>query len=189
MTVIVAHWKKFIVLLLCIASFAVGRFFRPAQREKTTKTTDISSVKVNKDAAKETEAESAGTRKVVLDFNPNCAPLKSITLKDFAAGAPLPVGIVRATLIEAGPTTVVTRSDVVTARQEDRTVQNLTIDKPLPDSPQWAIGTGLQFLPSRALQLSLERRLAGPFWLTGWVVQPLTPSFPSAAGVGLRVEF
>lgn len=188
MTFLALHWKKFIVAALIIASFALGRWFRPAQMEKSAKTIVVSAGKTTKDSVKETESESAGTRKVVLDFNPNCAPLKTITLKDFAAGAPLPAGIVRATVFEAGPMQVISRTEAQTVRQENRSTQTITLDKPAPPAAQWAVGGGLQLMPGQALQISLERRLFGPIWVTGWALQPFKLAVPSA-GVGLRVEF
>lgn len=91
--------------------------------------------------------------------------------------------------IERVVTRVETRDPIIIDRatRTDTETATISIEKPLPEPAQWAFGAGLQ--TGVEVQVSLSRRLFGPFWLTGWVNQPTELKPPASAGLGLRVEF
>jgi hypothetical protein len=188
-TFLIAHWRKLVVVALCGGAFAVGRFFRPTviQHESTAKVDDKKSRSA--DTVKDVDKDIGATRKVVIDFDPKCAPVKQLTLHDFERGAALPGGIVRATVIETGPTQVIERTASKVKTQEEVRTEVVTVDKPSPDAPRWAAGAAVRVLSLDALDLSLEHRLFGHLWVTGHAVQPMKLALPRDFFVGARLEF
>lgn len=92
-------------------------------------------------------------------------------------------------VVETVVTRVEQRAPITIVKEGEKQIQvqtrEVTITKPLPG---WALGAGLQLLPDKRAEISLERRLIGPVWARAWVLQPLSIQVP-AVGVGLRVEF
>lgn len=89
-------------------------------------------------------------------------------------------------LVERGP---VRREAFVGAQEASRDAfSDRSASGPgTPARASWAASAGLRLLPSRALEVGLERRLFGPAWARAWAA--IDPDRAPQIGVGLRVEW
>lgn len=180
-----AHWPLGAALLLgVLLGWLLFHPRAPAVHEKIDEHLTATKAKqVDKDTATETTKDAGPTRKVVLDFDPQCPPASPVR-----AGDPLPPSILRQTIIETGPTQVVTRAATEVHATELQQVEQdrhleLTIQPPV--QTRWAVQAGLDdVLGARTLRLAGRMRVVGPFWAE-LAVSPGTRS----VGAALAVEW
>ena len=104
-------------------------------------------------------------------------------------GCPACPGCEEHTRIEERGPVVAERREVASVAAKVERVAEVVVTPPPPVArPSWAVSGGLQLIPDQRLELGLDRRLFGPFWVRAWVLQPAALSLP-AVGVGLRAEF
>lgn len=180
-----AHWPLGAALALgVLLGWMLFHPRAPAVHEKIDEHLASAKAKqVDKDTATETTRDAGPTRKVVLDFDPHCPPAAPVR-----AGEPLPPSVIRQTIIETGPTQVVTRAATeVRATEQVQTTEDRHLDLQIqpPAASRWAVQAGLDdVLHARTLRLAGRMRVVGPFWAE-LAVSPGTRS----VGAALAVEW